>query len=99
MGEVIKMATHERGSTLSDRGTEIAFRTKTDLVVVRHGGRNLWNPHGIVAVNPKKHPHAQHGLAMKLIEFATGPEGRSLIAGYKVDGEPLFFVPPGGGGH
>jgi tungstate transport system substrate-binding protein len=29
---------------------------------------------------------------MKLVEFVTGPEGQSLIAGYKLDGEPLFFV-------
>jgi ABC-type tungstate transport system permease subunit len=29
---------------------------------------------------------------MKLIDFVTGPEGRALIAGFKVGGEPLFFV-------
>jgi ABC-type tungstate transport system permease subunit len=29
---------------------------------------------------------------MKLIDFVTGPEGRSIISGYKVDGEQLFFV-------
>lgn len=92
MGEVIMMATQKRGYTLSDRGTYIAFRKKTDLVVVRQGDRNLWNPYGIIAVNPKKHVHVKYELAMKLIAFVTGPEGRSLIAGYKVDGEPLFFV-------
>lgn len=92
MGEVIMMATQKRGYTLSDRGTYIAFRKKTDLVVVRQGDRNLWNPYGIIAVNPKKHVHVKYDLAMKLIAFVTGPEGRSLIAGYKVDGEPLFFV-------
>jgi tungstate transport system substrate-binding protein len=92
MGEVVMMATQKRGYTLSDRGTYIAFRKKTDLVVLREGDRNLWNPYGIIAVNPKKHAHVNYDLAMKLIEFVTGPEGQSLIAGYKVDGEPLFFV-------
>jgi tungstate transport system substrate-binding protein len=91
MGEVITMATQKRGYTLSDRGTYIAFRKKTDLVVLRQGDRNLWNPYGIIAVNPKRHAHAKYDLAMKLVEFVTGPEGRSLIAGFKVDGEPLFF--------
>jgi tungstate transport system substrate-binding protein len=92
MGEVVMMATQKRGYTLSDRGTYIAYRKKTDLVVFRQGDRNLWNPYGIIAVNPKKHAHVNYDLAMKLIDFVTGPEGQSLIAGFKVDGEPLFFV-------
>jgi len=91
MGEVITMATEKRGYTLSDRGTYIAFRKKTDLVVVRQGDKNLWNPYGIIAVNPKKHAHVKFDLAMKLIDFVTGPEGQSLIEGFKIDGEPLFF--------
>jgi tungstate transport system substrate-binding protein len=92
MGEVVMMAAQKRGYTLSDRGTYIAFRKKTDLVVLREGDRTLWNPYGIIAVNPKRHAHVNYDLAMKLIDFVTGPEGQSLIAGYKVDGEPLFFV-------
>lgn len=92
MGEVITMATEKRGYTLSDRGTYIAFRKKTDLVVLFQGDKTLWNPYGIIAVNPKKHPHAKYGLAMKLVDFVTGPEGRSIIAGFKINGEPLFFL-------
>jgi tungstate transport system substrate-binding protein len=92
MGEVVMMATQKRGYTLSDRGTYIAFRKKTDLVVLRQGDINLWNPYGIIAVNPKKHAHVNYDLAMKLIDFVMGPEGQSLITGFKVDGEPLFFV-------
>jgi len=92
MGEVIMMATEKRGYTLSDRGTYIAFRKKTDLAVLQQGDRNLWNPYGIIAVNPKKHAHVKYDLAMKLIEFIAGPEGQALIGGFKVDGEPLFFV-------
>ena len=93
MGEVITMATQKRGYTLSDRGTYIAFRKKTDLVVVRQGDTNLWNPYGIIAVNPKKHAHVKYELAMRLVDFITGTEGQALIAGFKVDGEPLFFLP------
>jgi tungstate transport system substrate-binding protein len=92
MGEVIMMAAQKRGYTLSDRGTYIAFRKKADIVVLRQGDRNLWNPYGIIAINPEKHAHVKYDLAMKLIDFVTGPEGKALIAGFKVDGEPLFFV-------
>ena len=86
------MAAQKRGYALADRGTYIAFRKKTDLVVLRQGDNNLWNPYGIIAVNPVKFPHAKYDLALKLIDFVTGPEGRSLIAGFQVDGEQLFFV-------
>jgi tungstate transport system substrate-binding protein len=92
MGEVIMMAAQKRGYTLSDRGTYIAFRKKADIVVLRQGDKNLWNPYGIIAINPEKHAHVKYDLAMKLIEFVTGAEGQALIAGFKVDGEPLFFI-------
>ncbi|MBE0569613.1 MAG: substrate-binding domain-containing protein [Deltaproteobacteria bacterium] len=92
MGEVIMMAAEKRGYTLSDRGTYIAFRKKTDLVVLGQGDRDLWNPYGIIAVNPEKHAHVKYELAMKFIDFVTGTEGQALIAGYEVDGEPLFFI-------
>lgn len=92
MGEVLTMANEKRGYTLSDRGTYIAFRKKSDLVVVREGDKNLWNPYGIIAVNPKKFPHAKYDLAMKFIDFVTGPKGRSIISGYKLEGQQLFFT-------
>jgi len=92
MGEVLTMTTEKRGYALSDRGTYIAFRKKTDLVVLRQGDKNLSNPYGIIAVNPARFPHAKYALAMKFIDFVTGPEGRSVISGYKVGGEQLFFV-------
>jgi tungstate transport system substrate-binding protein len=92
MGEVLTMATQKRGYALADRGTYIAFRKKTDLVVLRQGDKNLWNPYGVIAVNPKKHAHVKYDRALKFIDFVTGPEGRSIIAGFKLGGEQLFFV-------
>ncbi|HEY5576970.1 MAG TPA: substrate-binding domain-containing protein [Deferrimonas sp.] len=99
MGEVLTMADQKRGYALSDRGTYLAYRKKTDLVVLRQGDNTLWNPYGIIAVNPVKHPHVEYDLALRLIDFVTGPEGRSLIAGYVVDGERLFFVHGEGKNH
>jgi tungstate transport system substrate-binding protein len=99
MGEVIMMAAQKRGYTLSDRGTYIAFRRKTDLVVLRWGDGDLRNPYGIIAVNPKRHAHVKYDLSMKLIEFVTGPEGRALISGFRIGGERLFFIHQGGGKH
>ncbi len=96
MGEVIIMATEKRAYTLADRGTYNAFKSRnTDLKILFQGEKGLFNPYGIIAVNPNKYPHVNYGLAMKFINFVTGLEGQSIIAGYKVDGEPIFFVSKG----
>jgi len=92
MGEVIQISSQVRGYTLADRGTYIAYRKKTDLVILRQGDTGLWNPYGVIAVNPARHPHVKYGLAMKFIEYLTGEEGRRIIAGFRIDGEALFFV-------
>jgi tungstate transport system substrate-binding protein len=93
MGEVIIMATEKRAYTLADRGTYNAFKSRrTDLQVLFQGEKGLFNPYGIMAVNPNKYPHVNYALAMKFIAFVTGPEGQGIIAGYKVEGEPIFFV-------
>jgi len=93
MGEVIVMATEQQGYTLADRGTFNAFKNgKSNLKILYEGEAGLFNPYGVIAVNPKKHPHVKYGLAMRFIDFVTGPEGRALIAGYKVNGDPVFFI-------
>uniref|UniRef100_A0A831U2V7 Extracellular solute-binding protein n=1 Tax=Geobacter metallireducens TaxID=28232 RepID=A0A831U2V7_GEOME len=93
MGPVITMATERRGYTLADRGTYNAFKGgKTDLAILFQGDKGLFNPYGIIAVNPKKFPHVKHDLAMKLVDYVTGPEGQKIIAAYKAHGEPVFFI-------
>jgi tungstate transport system substrate-binding protein len=46
----------------------------------------------VIAVNPKKHPHVKYDLALKFIDYITGPAGQKIIADYKVDGDPIFFT-------
>jgi len=93
MGEVIMMSTEQRAYTLADRGTYNAFRHgKTDLAIVFQSEKGLFNPYGVIAVNPQKFAHVNYALAMKFIEFVTGAEGQRIIANYKVGGDPIFFV-------
>jgi len=95
MGEAIIMATEERAYTLSDRGTHNAFKHgKTDLVILFNGEKGLFNPYGVIAVNPKRFPHIKYDLAMKFIDYIIGPEGQRIIAHYQIAGEPVFFVYP-----
>jgi len=93
MGEVIVMATQKRAYTLADRGTYNAFKKeKTDLKIVFEGEKGLFNPYGVIVVNPEKYPHVKYDLAMKFIDYITGEQGQRIIADYKVDGDPVFFV-------
>jgi tungstate transport system substrate-binding protein len=93
MGETIIMATEVRGYTISDRGTYIKFKQgKTDLKILFEHEAGLFNPYGVIAINPKKFPWVRYDLAMQFIDFLTGTEGQALIAGYRVGGEPVFFV-------
>lgn len=93
MGEAIIMATEVRGYTISDRGTYTKFKQgKTDLKILFEHEAGLFNPYGVIAVNPKKFPWVRYELAMQFIDFLTGAEGQALIAGYRVGGEPVFFI-------
>jgi tungstate transport system substrate-binding protein len=92
MGEVITMATERGGYTLSDRGTYLAYMTKTDLKIAVEGDPGLFNPYGVIMVNPAKHPHVKVGLTQKFMDFLVSEQGRQLITSYKVNGNQLFYV-------
>jgi tungstate transport system substrate-binding protein len=92
MGEVITMATERQGYTLADRGTYLAYKKKTNLKVAVEGDPVLFNPYGVIMVNPAKHPHVKVALAKKFIDFLTSKQGQSLITGFQVNGEQLFYV-------
>ena len=95
MGEVLTMAGEMKAYTLSDRATYGAYRAKTGLDILVQGDAKMFNPYGIIAVNPKKYPDINFDGAMKLIEWITSKEGQNLIAGFKVNGEQLFFPSAG----
>lgn len=91
MGEVLTMAGEMKAYTLSDRATYGAYRAKTGLGILVQGDPKMYNPYGIIAVSPKKYPDINYQGAMDLITWITSPEGQGLIAGFKVNGEQLFF--------
>lgn len=92
MGEVITMANEREGYTLSDRGTFLAYAAKIDLKVAVEGDPGLFNPYGVIMVNPAKHPHVKVDLVKKFEDFLTSAQGRALITGFRVNGKQLFYV-------
>lgn len=92
MGEVITMATERQGYTLSDRATYHAYASKSNLKIAVEGDAGLFNPYGVIMVNPARHPHVKVELVKKFIDFLTSAEGESLITAFKINGKQLFYV-------
>lgn len=97
MGEVLNMAAELRAYTLTDRATYIAYRARTGLQIAVEGDPKMFNPYGIIAVNPQRHKEVNHRGAMQLIEWITSPEGQDLIGSFKVEGQQVFFPSAKGG--
>lgn len=90
MGEVLMMSGEMRAYTLTDRGTYLTFKEKIGLPIAVQGDPKMYNPYGIIAVNPKKYPDINYKGAMQLINWITSAEAQGLIASFKVGGEQLF---------
>ena len=91
MGEVLTMAGELQAYTLSDRATFGAYKAKTGLAIVVQGDKKMFNPYGVIAVNPAKYKDINYKGAKQLIDYLTSPEGQKKIAAYKIDGEQVFF--------
>lgn len=90
MGEVLTMANEKRAYTLTDRGTYLAYSGKIDLPILSEGDPLLYNPYGIIAVNPARHPQVKYVQTMALIGWVTSPDAQKIIGEYKKFGEILF---------
>lgn len=95
MGEVLNMAAEMQAYALTDRATYGAYRAKTGLAVAVEGDPKMFNPYGIIAVNPATHKSVNYKGAMQLIEWITSSEGQGRIASFKLDGQQLFFPSAG----
>lgn len=76
---------------LADRASWIAFGDRGDLDIIVEGDKRLLNQYGVMLVNPEKHPNVRKELGQIFIDWLTSPEGQAAIAGYKVDGQQVFF--------
>jgi tungstate transport system substrate-binding protein len=91
MDETLEMAVASNAYTLSDRGTWLSFKNKSDLRIVLEGDNRLFNQYGVILVNPTKHPNVKKDLGQQFIDWLVSYEGQKAIATYKINGEQLFF--------
>ncbi|MBM4431193.1 MAG: extracellular solute-binding protein [Chloroflexi bacterium] len=93
MGETLTFANEKGAHALTDRGTYLSRREGLELLIVVEGDPILFNPYGVIAVNPEKHPHVKYDLAMKFIEWLTSVETQKKIGEFGIErfGQPLFY--------
>ena len=91
MGPALNMASSNAAYVLADRGTWLNFKNRADLTVLVEGDPRLFNPYGVLLVNPAKHPHVRAVEGQKFIDWLISAPGQAAIAGYKIGGEALFF--------
>ncbi len=91
MGAVLVMSSELGAYTLTDRGTWLAFREKLNLEVLVEGDDRLFNPYGIIAVNPDRYREVNYLGAMRFIAWLTSVSGQQLIREFTVQETPLFI--------
>lgn len=91
MGQTLNTSAQMPAYTLTDRATWLSFENKGPLEIVVEGDAKLFNQYGVILVNPEKHPHVKAAQGQAFIDWLVSPEGQGAIAGYKINGQQLFF--------
>ena len=90
MGAALNMASSVEAYTLSDRGTWLSFGNKGDLKLLLSGDEALFNPYGIILVNPEKHPHVKIDMARVFSDWIVSDEGQNAIGAFTFKNMQLF---------
>ena len=91
MGPALNIASSTNAYALADRGTWLNFKNRGELTILVEGDQRLFNPYGVIVVNPARHPHVKRELAQTFADWLVSPAGQAVIADYKIGGEQLFF--------
>lgn len=91
MGPTLNTAAAQSAYAMTDRGTWLSFRNRQGLRIVVEGDARLFNQYGVMLVNPARHAHVKREDGQRFIDWIVSPAGQAAIAGYKINGEQLFF--------
>jgi len=91
MGPVLTMAGELAGYALTDRATYAAYRDRTGLQVLVEGDQRMFNPYGVIVVNPQRYPKLNHAGATAFATWITSAEGQAAVAAFKINGVQMFF--------
>lgn len=94
MGAVLTMANEQLAYTLSDRATYLARKAEgLQLEILSEGDEILFNPYGVIEVNPAKNAQIKSDLAKSFVDWIISVPVQEKIGTFGVDkwGAPLFF--------
>ncbi len=90
MGASLNTASGLDAYILADRASWLTFGNKGDLAMLYSGDSSLHNQYAYLRVNPALHPHVKAEPARRLENWLSGPGGKRLIDGYRLNDQPLF---------
>ena len=93
MGAVLTMADEQQAYALTDRATYLALTLEgTELVILVEGDPILFNPYGVMTVNPNKGDHIKADLANAFVDWLISVDAQKMISEFGVAefGAPLF---------
>jgi tungstate transport system substrate-binding protein len=85
------MANERQAYILADRGTFLAYSGDIELEIVNSGDPELFNPYGIIPINPAYHDHVNYQMAMAFTGYVTSQQGQNIINNYMRYDEQLFY--------
>jgi len=95
MGKTLTFAEEKQGYTLTDRGTFLKYKfgrqQGLDLEILCEGDPRLFNPYGIIPVNPKKFSHVKFDWADQFAKWLVSKKVQAMIANYTIEGKQAFF--------
>jgi tungstate transport system substrate-binding protein len=91
MGATLNTAAQVPAYALADRGTWLSFANRGPLEIVFEGDPVLFNPYGVILVDPERHKHVKADQGQAFIDWLVSDAGQQAIASYTVGGEQLFF--------
>jgi tungstate transport system substrate-binding protein len=91
MGAMLNTASGIDAYALTDRATWASFRNRGNLELMVEGDPALFNPYGVILVNPARHPHIKRKAGQAFIDWLLSGEGQDAIAEFRIDGQQVFF--------
>jgi tungstate transport system substrate-binding protein len=95
MGKALTYAEEKQAYIIADRGTYLKYKygrkQGLDLDILCEGDPELYNPYGIIPINPEKYSHVKYELADRFAKWLVAPKAQGLIAQYKIQGQQAFF--------
>ena len=91
MGTTLNIGIGMDGYVLTDRASWLSFGNRAKHQILVQGDPRLFNQYGIILVNPVRHPNTRSGDGQLFVDWMLSQAGQAAIAGYRVNGQQLFF--------